>query len=153
MKTIYTILGLIITTSLTAQTIVNFTIDSGGTTTTNGNTNILYTIGEVNIQELKVGNITLSEGFINSTLTQSTLNVDEEILNQKISIYPNPTSDFINIKSQIPIISIQLFDVLGKKVLTSKIIKPLNIKHLVSGVYLLKITSEKGKLTKRVIID
>lgn len=49
-----------------AQTIHKFSIDNGGASVTSGNISMLYTIGEVNVQELKVGNIAVSEGFINS---------------------------------------------------------------------------------------
>ena len=153
MKKIYTLLVLLITGTLAAQTIENFTIDSGGTTATKGNINILYTVGEANMQEYHVDNTRLSEGFINSALTETTLDVDEEIHNQMIVIYPNPTSEVINIKSQESISLIQLFDAIGKIVLTTKESSKIKVNHLQSGLYFLKITSEKGKLTKRVIID
>ena len=48
-----------------SQSIVKNSIDSGGGSTTNGGIQILYTIGEVNIREVTVGDIQLSEGFIN----------------------------------------------------------------------------------------
>ena len=48
-----------------SQTIDKFSIDSGGGTASAGNIQILYTIGEVNVQELSAGNIQISEGFIN----------------------------------------------------------------------------------------
>ena len=54
--------------SLQSQTIEKFSIDSGGNIATNGNIQVLYTIGEVNIQETSSGNIQLSEGFINTSL-------------------------------------------------------------------------------------
>ena len=54
--------------SLQSQTIEKFSIDSGGNSATNGNIQVLYTIGEVNIQEMSLGNIQLSEGFINASL-------------------------------------------------------------------------------------
>ena len=43
-----------------AQTIEKFSIDNGGASVTNGNITLLYTIGEVNVQELNAGNILLS---------------------------------------------------------------------------------------------
>lgn len=50
----------------TAQTIEKFSIDSGGATATAGGLEIVYTIGEVNVQELNSGTIKVSEGFINA---------------------------------------------------------------------------------------
>ncbi|WP_452230926.1 hemagglutinin protein [Lacinutrix sp. MEBiC02404] len=50
------------------QTIEKFSIDSGGAIATAGNIEILYTIGELNTQELSTANIQVSEGFINGIL-------------------------------------------------------------------------------------
>ena len=52
----------------TAQTIEKFSIDSGGASVTSGNLQVLYTLGEVHVQEASAGNIQLSEGFINASL-------------------------------------------------------------------------------------
>jgi len=51
-----------------AQTIEKFSIDSGGASATSGGIEILYTIGEVNVQELSAGTVSISEGFINGTM-------------------------------------------------------------------------------------
>ncbi|TYB76450.1 hemagglutinin protein [Bizionia myxarmorum] len=51
-----------------AQTIEKFSIDSGGASATVGNISLLYTIGEVNIQELSTTTIRVSEGFINANM-------------------------------------------------------------------------------------
>lgn len=48
-----------------SQTIEKFSIDSGGASTTAGGIQILYTIGEVNVQEFSSATISISEGFIN----------------------------------------------------------------------------------------
>jgi len=51
-----------------SQTIQKFSIDSGGASATAGGIQILYTIGEVNVQELSAGTVQISEGFINAEL-------------------------------------------------------------------------------------
>ncbi|MDN3493458.1 hemagglutinin protein [Winogradskyella bathintestinalis] len=51
-----------------AQSIEKFSIDSGGASVTAGGIQMLYTIGEVNVQELNAGGILVSEGFINADL-------------------------------------------------------------------------------------
>ncbi len=48
------------------QTIGKFSIDNGGASVTSGNISMLYTIGEVNVQEYKKPTRALSEGFINA---------------------------------------------------------------------------------------
>jgi len=65
MKKSITMFVLLLTLQLSAQTIGKFSIDSGGASASAGNIEILYTIGELNVQELAAGNIQISEGFIN----------------------------------------------------------------------------------------
>ena len=49
-----------------SQTIEKFSIDSGGISKIAGNFQVLYTIGEVNVQELSTAMMNVSEGFINA---------------------------------------------------------------------------------------
>ncbi|MEM5565197.1 hemagglutinin protein [Psychroserpens sp. AS72] len=49
-----------------AQSIEKFSIDSGGASASEGGIQILYTIGEVNVQELSTPSVSISEGFINA---------------------------------------------------------------------------------------
>jgi hypothetical protein len=51
-----------------AQSIEKFSIDSGGASVTAGGIQILYTIGEVNVQEYSTPTLSVSEGFINADL-------------------------------------------------------------------------------------
>ena len=57
--------ALLLSANINAQSIVKSSIDSGGASVTAGNIQVLYTIGEVMVQERSTGNIQLSEGFIN----------------------------------------------------------------------------------------
>lgn len=83
---------------------------------------------------------------------QSTLGVNEFDLSDKINIYPNPTSDVINIQSQLTIDRVELYDVIGKKALVSKQTQNISTNHLQTGVYFLKVTTNEGELVKRVVI-
>ena len=155
MKINVTILAILVFSFVSnAQSIASFSIDSGGLIITNSNIKVIYTIGEVNVQESTIGNISLSEGFINSDIVSSTLGVDDEsFLEDEINIFPNPASEVINISSTLTIEKVQLFDVLGKKILTTKETAQIQIGHLTAGVYLLKVTTELGLLVKRLIIE
>jgi len=54
-----------------AQSIYKSSIDAGGASASNGNIQVFYTIGEVNVQESSAGNIVLSEGFISAAFKVS----------------------------------------------------------------------------------
>ncbi|WP_347921769.1 hemagglutinin protein [Pontimicrobium sp. SW4] len=53
-------------TIINAQTIEKYSIDSGGAIASAGGMELMYTLGETSIQELKVSGTSMSEGFINS---------------------------------------------------------------------------------------
>lgn len=65
-----------------------------------------------------------------------------------ISVYPNPTRDIINVEAQnAQIDQIDIFDINGKKVKTSRVGK-INVSDLSNGVYLMKINSDKTNAVK-----
>jgi len=64
MKKLFTIIAITCSSVLVAQNIYKSSIDSGGTSASNGDIQIVSTIGEVNVQESSAGNIILSEGFV-----------------------------------------------------------------------------------------
>lgn len=65
----------------------------------------------------------------------------------KISIYPNPTSDFINIKTnEITNFTIQIYDVVGKQIGNYKNQNAIDISNLTSGMYLIKIIDLENNL-------
>ena len=82
MKQLVIITAVCLSFSLQGQTIEKFSIDSGGANTTSGGIEILYTIGEVAIQEASAGNIILSEGFINpsSNAIDCALSLSKEVI-------------------------------------------------------------------------
>lgn len=83
----------------------------------------------------------------------NTTNVDFEA---SIAIYPNPTSDVVNITLQDTsrTIEISVYDALGRVVMPSKNLDVgrLDISGLSSGVYYVKIIQEGNKAVKRLIV-
>ena len=67
------------------------------------------------------------------------------------NLYPNPTSNFISINTDLSEFKIEIFDLLGKKVHFSQNKSQINLSHLDSGIYLLTMES-KFYSTSKVII-
>jgi hypothetical protein len=67
-------------------------------------------------------------------------------------LFPNPTNDLININSinNQSFTSVKVFDLGGKMLIESSDNK-ISVSNLVSGLYLLKITTETGEITKKFI--
>jgi hypothetical protein len=70
-------------------------------------------------------------------------------------IYPNPTSSIWNISTQNQIISmVEVFDMTGKKVISNKPLSPspqIDASELAPGIYIIKINTDNGSLTKKLI--
>lgn len=68
----------------------------------------------------------------------------------RFELSPNPTSDFIQIKSGLRINNIEVIDNTGKVILqTSKSL--INIESLKNGVYFIRIYSDTDTITKKII--
>jgi len=67
-----------------------------------------------------------------------------------ISIYPNPVKDELKIESELTIKNVELCDITGKT-LSTHTTNTINVSHLPQSVYLVKIHTDKGVVTKRVI--
>ena len=75
---------------------------------------------------------------------------------ERITVYPNPTTGELRITSyELRIEGIEVFDVYGRNVLSSMSQSPqqhsLNISHLQSGVYFVRVTTEKGMIMRKVV--
>jgi len=87
--------------------------------------------------------------------------VDDEVgrgsLYENITLTPNPTTGELRIDNgQLTINSIEVFDVYGRKLsshhlITSSSHHLINISHLHSGIYFVKVTTEAGVVVKKVV--
>lgn len=70
-------------------------------------------------------------------------------------IYPNPSATgFVNIitSNNLPK-TIEIFDLLGKKVISEKeVTSQVNISHLQTGIYVVKVTENNKSATKRLVV-
>ncbi|QRM89059.1 T9SS type A sorting domain-containing protein [Lacinutrix sp. WUR7] len=96
-----------------------------------------------------------NDGYKSFTIhSTETLSTNNTALEDNIHVYPNPADAILNIASSKnqTISSISLFNILGKKVLTTKA-ETMDISSYPSGIYLLKIATEKGEVTKKIVIQ
>lgn len=86
----------------------------------------------------------------------TTVSVPENNLTNSFNIFPIPTSDFLRIenKKNLEIESIIITNINGQIIKQfDSSINQLNVSDLTSGIYFLKIISEKGELIKKIIIE
>ena len=132
-----------------AQTIEKFSIDNGGSSTSTGSIQILYTLGEVSVQEYSLGNLQVSEGFINS-FPEGTLGLVTETA-ENILLYPNPAHDRFYVRGTQPIKQLMLYDMSGK-LMASTDQNQMAVDHLASGVYFVQIVTQATSEVKRLVV-
>jgi hypothetical protein len=120
------------------------------TSTSDANGNIIVTVDEewvsgMWVQLFKIENdFTAAVPF--SLSSESFSKVD-------FKVYPNPASNVINIASSKAIDKIEIFDVLGKKVLMTTETKQIDVQGLKSGVYLFKVFNDNNSSVKRIVVE
>jgi hypothetical protein len=126
---------------------------AGGYNVASGNAiSISWTLGETIVPTFtsQDGSLILTHGFQQKLIITT---IEDNLLNSvKITVYPNPTSEVINVDFDTPTdgeILIYLLDNKGGLVKTTKIeaattSKEINMQDLPSGIYYLRLT--KGKL-------
>lgn len=65
-----------------------------------------------------------------------------------LSVYPNPSKEVLNVKYKNAISEVKIYNLLGQEMLSSAVNKSdfqLNIAHLTSGAYVVKLFSEEGQ--------
>ena len=100
----------------------------------NGTDSFTYTAND--------GTTDSAEATITVTVT-AVLNVDDEVFNNSIRIFPNPTKDILFLEGNKNTVEISIYDLLGKKVISKMIANSINVRELTKGVYLI-IISDRG---------
>jgi len=85
------------------------------------------------------------------TVVSSSLAVNDNVKKINLSIYPNPTTDVLNIKTQDKIVEVSVYDVTGKAINTKLIDGKINVNQLPKGNYILRITTDKAIYQEKFI--
>jgi hypothetical protein len=102
------------------------------------------------------GNVTGNHGsndFWIVKLEPDPLGIDD--FNGEISVYPNPVSNFLNISTTEPILSISVFNVLGQKMMESlpnQTSVKLDMSSLPTNLYFVAVKTERGSETFKIMV-
>ena len=108
--------------------------------------------GQGNCNDPGNGNGQYSTLVVCNTACNST---SVEDINNHLLLYPNPTSGNLFINTSEKIISISVCNIIGKEVISNaeKNNSVLNLSQLSNGVYFISISTEKGLLTKKIVLS
>jgi len=151
-QTILFLLIIAVGSSVSAQKVISA---NGGTATTEG-VQVSWTVGEPVTATVSDANNTLTQGFQQSKLTVTAID-DIQIAGVDVNVYPNPTSDYVNVhfSKALENITYLLFDLSGK-LIQKKIIESTNVKIDMTGYsggsYILRLNSGQQQLQSFKII-
>jgi hypothetical protein len=105
-------------------------------------------LADINLDNSLASNWTASNGVISS--------VGETPEDIDVEIYPNPVRDKLYVKSSLEIISLNIYDLQGRMLLTvngGDSMCEIDIRHLIKGAYIVKVFTEGGSLTEKIVKD
>jgi hypothetical protein len=139
-----------------AQTnIKKSSISTAGGTQTAGTTQVVYTVGEVAVNENTTGVVHLSEGFIGSDILQA-LGVSDYTELNGIAVFPIPVQSELNI--ELPNhneYKVYIYNLSGKQLVHFNINNSYtyDMSNYTTGVYLLIIIDDNNKRIKQVKVE
>jgi len=78
--------------------------------------------------------------------------IDERTVTTAINVYPNPTTGELRVEnSKLRIENVDFFDINGRKIFSAFQEKSINISHLPVGTYFMELSTEIGKVVKKVL--
>lgn len=123
------------------------------------NNNLVYT-GALVAGTTAVGNLAMTNDnydalgafyIDNVKLYDGALAGVNDIKKSAISVFPNPTADFLNIASKSKVESAQIYDMSGKAVNVTLSNNQVDVRNLAKGSYVAKIQTAEGTTTQKFI--
>jgi ASPIC and UnbV/Secretion system C-terminal sorting domain/FG-GAP-like repeat len=149
--------------SINGQIQYRYTLCGEGYISQNSDTEIFGAGTATNIDYVKVTWLSGVVDILNNVTPNQTLTIVEnstlsskEFDKNTFIIFPNPTSGIVNIKPTInQDFILTIFDAIGRKISSKaykNINKSINVNDLSNGVYFFSFNTEKGEITKKVVI-
>ncbi len=94
------------------------------------------------VEDCDFGTMIISGGY--------SLNITNNEIDNNITIYPNPIKDILHINSTTNIKDATIYNLLGKKILSSNI-KEIYLSNIESGMYIITVTTMDNKVVSKKI--
>ena len=92
----------------------------------------------------------INENGSPNAVNSSELSIDE-VASSMVIVYPNPVKNTLYIKGDLAAYDIEVYSLLGQRVMTTSNANEIDLSTLNEGVYLIKISTENTTITKRII--
>ena len=115
--------------------------------TVSANTNL--TEGSYKLR-LKVVQSGFNLNWIEFDFAGNSMGLDDNEI-KGLRLFPNPVNEILTIYSEYETFTIEIFDIIGKKIFEAENLNSINVRHFEEGIYLLKISSGNYKQSKLFI--
>jgi len=138
-------------------------VNNNGTLDTTFNNTGAFRIENFSFSNMKLqkADKLVVSGSFNNNFSIARLNIPHEVsiketpyTENRITVFPNPTTGELSVVSdQFSVEKIEVFDVYGRKLLTEncQLKTTIDISHLNSGIYFVKITTETNEIVKKIV--
>ncbi len=126
-------------------------------TFTNNLPNVIINELEINKADQKIYAASYGRGLWASPIVYNSIGLEEFLEQKDVSIFPNPASTTLNVKmDKVMNASIRIFNSLGELLVyqpqvSSDTVHSINISALPKGIYFVRINSDKGTITKKLV--
>ena len=93
----------------------------------------------------------IMEGMETFIFSETLSDVEYSLLENMISVYPNPVTDYINVSSTLNIYKIELYNNLGQFILKSNLTH-IDLSFLETGVYFLRVYYDDKYSVKKIVL-
>ncbi|MCD9855437.1 DUF5074 domain-containing protein [Epilithonimonas sp. JDS] len=85
------------------------------------------------------------------TVISSSLAATVDVKKLELSIYPNPTTEILNVKTLDKVLEVSVFDVTGKQINAKFVNGQINVSALLKGNYILRIVTDRSVYQEKFI--
>ncbi|HSD14399.1 MAG TPA: T9SS type A sorting domain-containing protein, partial [Flavobacterium sp.] len=76
----------------------------------------------------------------------------QNFVKDNTKVYPNPFGNVLQIESETGFTQLELCDIAGKQILNQVFVNQINTANLAQGMYLLRLTTEKGEVVVKKVV-
>jgi Leucine-rich repeat (LRR) protein len=118
--------------------------------TNNPNLTCIY-VDDADYSNANWTNIDPNSTFVNNEAECEALSIGDNALELDVTIYPNPTDNYLFIEGNKNPISISIYNLLGAEVITKSTTNKINVSELPKGIYIIKISDGIGQTDRKFI--
>ena len=114
-------------------------------------TNVTFTIDEFVLNTATTARLRLYSVQVNGVIDTTLSTNDIDAQETKITAYPNPVTNSFQLGSNRTIETVKLYNITGRLLKTFKLNANYDISDLSSGIYIVKVDSESGSETLKIV--